>query len=175
MLFVVMFFGLGIDFSLHILRAMAEGSVGEQGLKSTFKDTAPALDHVRSHQPSLFSRLFLPIIWGRGTWFDFSGRDAHRSIPDAIVRAGCLSQMVCTFCNHTQKLLSDAQSAIAPRGGRLLGYLFQVGSPFALAIALDTQFNYNVLSMRDPTPACEHWLIFKNLDTRPTTASTHCL
>ena len=44
MLFVVMFFGLGIDFSLHfILRAMAEGFVNEQGLKSTFKDTAPAL------------------------------------------------------------------------------------------------------------------------------------
>ena len=65
MLFVVMFFGLGIDFSLHfILRAMAEGSVGEQGLKSTFKDTAPALGLCTLTQPSLFSRLFLPIIWG---------------------------------------------------------------------------------------------------------------
>ena len=48
MLFVVMFFGLGIDFSLHfILRAMADGSVGEQGLKHLKIQRLPS-DYARS-------------------------------------------------------------------------------------------------------------------------------
>ena len=152
MLFVVMFFGLGIDFSLHfILRAMAEGSVGEQGLKSTFKDTAPALglctltsaiaflafvptDYLGLGELGLISAagmliaLFLTLLFVPAAYLKWHGRSATTHRNFSVTR----------------------RVRLAPRGVRLLGCLFLVGSPFALAIALDTQFNYNVLSMRDP-------------------------
>ena len=152
MLFVVMFFGLGIDFSLHfILRAMADGFVDEQGLKSTFKDTAPALGLCTLTSAIAFLA-FVPT--------DYLGLGEL----GLISAAGMLIALLLTLLfvpaaylkwhdHYASKRTSfsvQRRLRLTPLGVRLLGCLFLVGSPLALAIALDTQFNYNVLSMRNP-------------------------
>ena len=152
MLFVVMFFGLGIDFSLHfILRAMAEGSVGEQGLKSTFKDTAPALGLCTLTSAIAFLA-FVPTDYlglGELGLISAAGMLIALFLTLLFVPAAYLKWH--THSASTRTSLSVTRRVrLTPRGARLLGCLFLVGSPLALAIALDTQFNYNVLSMRDP-------------------------
>ena len=152
MLFVVMFFGLGIDFSLHfILRAMAEGSVGEQGLKSTFKDTAPALGLCTLTSAIAFLAFVPTDYLGLGELGLISAAGMLIAlfltllfVPAAYLKWHTHSASTRTSLSVTRKV------RLTPRGARLLGCLFLVGSPLALAIALDTQFNYNVLSMRDP-------------------------
>ena len=65
MLFVVMFFGLGIDFSsISFSVRWPKVPSASKASNQHLKIQRPPLDYVRSHQPSLFSRLFLPIIWG---------------------------------------------------------------------------------------------------------------
>jgi len=152
MLFVVMFFGLGIDFSLHfIIRAMAEGSVGEQGLKSTFKDTAPALGLCTLTSAIAFLA-FVPTDYlglGELGLISAAGMLIALFLTLLFVPAAYLKWH--THSASTRTSLSVTRRVrLTPRGARLLGCLFLVGSPLALAIALDTQFNYNVLSMRDP-------------------------
>ena len=152
MLFVVMFFGLGIDFSLHfILRAMAEGSIGEEGLKSTFKDTAPALGLCTLTSAIAFLA-FVPTDYlglGELGLISAAGMLIALFLTLLFVPAAYLKWH--THSASTRSSLSVTRRVrLTSRGARLLGCLFLVGSPLALAIALDTQFNYNVLSMRDP-------------------------
>ena len=158
MLFVVMFFGLGIDFSLHfIIRAMADGSVSEQSLKSTFKDTAPALGLCTLTSAIAFLA-FVPT--------DYLGLGEL----GLISAAGMLIALLLTLLfvpavylkwhEHSASARTSVSAKhrlrLTPRGLRLLGCFFLVGSPVALALALDTKFNYNVLSMRDPdSPAMQ--------------------
>ena len=152
MLFVVMFFGLGIDFPLHfILRAMAEGSIGEEGLKSTFQDTAPALGLCTLTSAIAFLA-FVPTDYlglGELGLISAAGMLIALFLTLLFVPAAYLKWH--THSASTRTSLSVTRRVrLTPRGARLLGCLFLVGSPLALAIALDTQFNYNVLSMRDP-------------------------
>ncbi|MEK9529683.1 MAG: MMPL family transporter, partial [Gammaproteobacteria bacterium] len=161
MLFVVMFFGLGIDFSLHfILRAMAEGSVGEQGLKSTFKDTAPALGLCTLTSAIAFLA-FVPTDYlglGELGLISAAGMLIALFLTLLFVPAAYLKWH--THSASTRTSLSVTRRVrLTPRGARLLGCLFLVGSPLALAIALDTQFNYNVLSMRDPDSSAMRALV----------------
>jgi len=161
MLFVVMFFGLGIDFSLHfILRAMAEGSVGEQGLKSTFKDTAPALGLCTLTSAIAFLA-FVPTDYlglGELGLISAAGMLIALFLTLLFVPAAYLKWH--THSARTRTSLSMTRGVrLTPRGARLLGCLFLVGSPLALAIALNTQFNYNVLSMRDPDSAAMRALV----------------
>ncbi len=152
MLFVVMFFGLGIDFSLHfILRAMAEGFVNEEGLKSTFKDTAPALGLCTLTSAIAFLA-FVPTDYlglGELGLISAAGMLIALFLTLLFVPAAYLKWHTQSASTRTS-LLVTRRVRLTPRGARLLGCLFLVGSPLALAIALDTEFNYNVLSMRDP-------------------------
>ena len=152
MLFVVMFFGLGIDFSLHfLLRAMAEGSIGEEGLKSTFKDTAPALGLCTLTSAIAFLA-FVPTDYlglGELGLISAAGMLIALFLTLLFVPAAYLKWHTHSASIRTS-LLVTRRVRLTPRGARLLGCLFLVGSPLALAIALDTEFNYNVLSMRDP-------------------------
>ena len=161
MLFVVMFFGLGIDFSLHfILRAMADGFVNEQGLKSTFKDTAPALGLCTLTSAIAFLAFVPTDYLGLGELGLISAAGMLIAlfltllfVPAAYLKWHTHSASTRTSLSVTRKV------RLTPRGARLLGCLFLVGSPLALAIALDTQFNYNVLSMRDPDSSAMRALV----------------
>ena len=150
MLFVVMFFGLGIDFSVHyVLRAMAEGRIDRASLSHAFRDTSPAL--VLCTVTSTIAFLsFVPTSY-RG--LAELGLISACGMVIALLLTLFFIPSACLYWTQRQQPRHPARSQQGAKAGfwptQVIAQGILIGAPLLLALSMAMNFNYSVLSMRD--------------------------
>ena len=150
MLFVVMFFGLGIDFSVHyVLRAMAEGRIDRASLSHAFRDTSPALALCTVTSAIAFLS-FVPTSY-RGLaelgLISACGMVIALLLTLFFIPSACLYWTQRQSPRHSARSLQGAKTGFWPTQVIAQGIL--IGAPLLLALFMAMTFNYSVLSMRD--------------------------
>jgi hopanoid biosynthesis associated RND transporter like protein HpnN len=150
MLFVVMFFGLGIDFSVHyVLRAMAEGRIDRASLSHAFRDTSPALALCTVTSAIAFLS-FVPTSY-RGLaelgLISACGMVIALLLTLFFIPSACLYWTQRQSPRHSARSLQGAKTGFWPTQVIAQGIL--IGAPLLLALSMAMTFNYSVLSMRD--------------------------
>jgi len=161
MLFVVMFFGLGIDFSVHyILRVMAEGRIDRASLSHAFRDTSPALALCTVTSAIAFLS-FVPTSY-RG--LAELGLISACGMVIALLLTLFFIPSACLYWTQRQQPqnLARFQQGLPKQGYWPTNTMAQgilIGAPLLLALAMAMTFNYSVLSMRDPDSAAMRALV----------------
>ena len=150
MLFVVMFFGLGIDFSVHyVLRAMAEGRIDRASLSHAFRDTSPALALCTVTSAIAFLS-FVPTSY-RGLaelgLISACGMVIALLLTLFFIPSACLYWTQRQPPHHPARSQQGAKTGFWPTQVIAQGIL--IGAPLLLALSMAMNFNYSVLSMRD--------------------------
>ena len=149
MLFVVMFFGLGVDFAVHFaLRLKAQGAITADSLQAAVEDMAPALI-LCTFTSAIAFLSFVPTAYtGMGELGLISAGGMVFAliltlfmIPTILHRWPARSNALPQF-SLNRKLPYGFQSAAT---GLLIVIL-----PLAVYFASQLKFDYSVLSMRDP-------------------------
>lgn len=150
MLFVVMFFGLGIDFSVHyVLRAMAEGRIDRASLSHAFRDTSPALALCTVTSAIAFLS-FVPTSY-RG--LAELGLISACGMVIALLLTLFFIPSACLYWTQRQPPRHPARSQQGAKTGfwptQVIAQGILIGAPLLLALSMAMTFNYSVLSMRD--------------------------
>ncbi|MGA0168873.1 MAG: MMPL family transporter, partial [Pseudomonadales bacterium] len=150
MLFVVMFFGLGIDFSVHyVLRAMAEGRIDRASLSHAFRDTSPALALCTVTSAIAFLS-FVPTSY-RG--LAELGLISACGMVIALLLTLLFIPSACLYWTQHQQPRHPARSRQGAKTGfwptQVIAQGILIGAPLLLALSMAMTFNYSVLSMRD--------------------------
>ena len=150
MLFVVMFFGLGIDFSVHyVLRAMAEGRIDRASLSHAFRDTSPALALCTVTSAIAFLS-FVPTSY-RG--LAELGLISACGMVIALLLTLFFIPSACLYWTQRQQPRHPARSQQGAKTGfwptQVIAQGILIGAPLLLALSMAMNFNYSVLSMRD--------------------------
>jgi hopanoid biosynthesis associated RND transporter like protein HpnN len=150
MLFVVMFFGLGIDFSVHyVLRAMAEGRIDRASLSHAFRDTSPALALCTVTSAIAFLS-FVPTSY-RG--LAELGLISACGMVIALLLTLLFIPSACLYWTQRQQPRHPARSQQGAKTGfwptQVIAQGILIGAPLLLALSMAMNFNYSVLSMRD--------------------------
>ena len=150
MLFVVMFFGLGIDFSVHyVLRAMAEGRIDRASLSHAFRDTSPALALCTVTSAIAFLS-FVPTSY-RG--LAELGLISACGMVIALLLTLFFIPSACLYWTQRQPPHHPARSQQVAKTGfwptQVIAQGILIGAPLLLALSMAMNFNYSVLSMRD--------------------------
>ncbi|MEL0092595.1 MAG: MMPL family transporter [Pseudomonadales bacterium] len=150
MLFVVMFFGLGIDFSVHyVLRAMAEGRIDRASLSHAFRDTSPALALCTVTSAIAFLS-FVPTSY-RG--LAELGLISACGMVIALLLTLFFIPSACLYWTQRQQPRHPARSQQGAKTGfwptQVIAQGILIGAPLLLALSMAMTFNYSVLSMRD--------------------------
>ncbi len=150
MLFVVMFFGLGIDFSVHyVLRAMAEGRIDRASLSHAFRDTSPALALCTVTSAIAFLS-FVPTSY-RG--LAELGLISACGMVIALLLTLFFIPSACLYWTQRQPPRHPARSQQGAKTGfwptQVIAQGILIGAPLLLALSMAMNFNYSVLSMRD--------------------------
>ena len=150
MLFVVMFFGLGIDFSVHyVLRAMAEGRIDRASLSHAFRDTSPALALCTVTSAIAFLS-FVPTSY-RG--LAELGLISACGMVIALLLTLLFIPSACLYWTQHQQPRHPARSRQGAKTGfwptQVIAQGILIGAPLLLALSMAMNFNYSVLSMRD--------------------------
>ena len=160
MLFVVMFFGLGIDFSVHyVLRAMAEGRIDRASLSHAFRDTSPALALCTVTSAIAFLS-FVPTSY-RGLaelgLISACGMVIALLLTLLFIPSACLYWTQREQPRHPARSQQGAKTGFWPTQVIAQGIL--IGAPLLLALSMAMNFNYSVLSMRDADSAAMRALV----------------